>query len=103
MKFIFLTLIALSCFAVPQNPSGFQEKHRFPGQTDYINILSWGPSSSLVTGFRIYRDHPTNLIAETQHTSYQDHQRSPNVITTYFITEVSSGGAESAPVIVMVP
>lgn len=82
---------------------GKQTYVRFPCHGNLINHLNWSAPSGQMVGYRIYRGNLFSLIGETQETHFKDHQRTPGVTETYFITAIDSNGHESSPVTIVVP
>lgn len=100
-----VNVIALQSFQI--TAQGCQLTDIFLTQEDIINQLTWSATgTSLPVSYSIYRDAElTDLIAvipATQPLIYLDHNRSPNVVYTYYIVGVNSVGTTSAPVVVTV-
>lgn len=89
--------------AEPKVIPGKQTYIRFPCHGDLINQLNWSAPNGQMVSYRIYRGNLFSLIGETQDTQFQDHQRTPGVTETYFITAIDNDGHESSAVTIVVP
>lgn len=94
--------------SAPIDVIGCQKCYRYPTQTDIVNIITWhAPNSgALPVAYRIYRDANLTDLAATIPAGapliFEDHNRRPNQIYTYYLVSVSADGTISAPVIIVI-
>lgn len=86
----------------PTNLTGAQKKNDFGLIYELFNLLQWQPGTTAAASFNIYRDGVLIANVSGTTTKYEDHDRKKNVATTYAVTSVSSSGAESSPITVVV-
>lgn len=92
----------------PIDLRGNQVKEEFATQTDLINVLRWSPPTSGETpvSYKIYRDAAlTELIGTVpaSHLTFEDHNRHPHIVYTYFVVSVDAAGQQSPPTEISVP
>jgi len=92
----------------PINFQGYATQNYFLIQTDLINVLSWGAPTggTAPVNYKIYRDASLTQLVATVPASgtlqYEDHNRQPNTMYTYYLVSIDGSGNVSAPVSVVV-
>ena len=84
---------------------GTRCKNKFLAQTEYVNILTWNPSSDpAVVKYLLFRNG--TLIATVPASGplkFIDHDRPKNQVDTYTLIAVDAFGIQSQPITIVVP
>jgi YVTN family beta-propeller protein len=86
----------------PSNLTGVQKKNDFGILYELFNVLKWQPGTTIAASFNIYRNGVKIATVDGTVFKYEDHDRKKGVSTTYSVTAVSSSGAESTAITVVV-
>jgi len=97
--------IALPTFEIMGQ--GCKTQNVFLNQTDLINNLTWSATgTSLPVSYTIYRDAGLTDVVATipamQPLQFSDHNRTPGVIYTYYLTGTNAAGTTSLPITITV-
>lgn len=84
--------------------TGYRCKNKFAAQTEYVNKLSWKPSSDpLVVKYLLFRNGVLiATIPANGHLKFTDHDRRKNQIDIYELIAVDTFGLQSQPSIITV-
>lgn len=81
----------------PANLTGKQKKNDFGVMYELFNLLEWGPSSTAIAGFHVYRNGTLIATLGPDVFKYKDHDRKKGVADLYAVTTFDSSGHESSP------
>lgn len=92
----------------PRSATGCRTQNIFLTQTDFINRITWTPPFAGTTpiGYYIYRNAQltdlAGIVSASGLLQFLDHNRDPNVVSTYYIVSVDKNNNISAPEVIQV-
>lgn len=81
----------------PRNLLGVQKMNDFGLSYEFFNLLKWGPSTTRIAGYYVYRDGMRIATLGSTTLQYEDHNREEGISTLYTVTSFNDAGVESSP------
>lgn len=84
----------------PRNLQGSQKVNDFGLSYEFFNLLRWGPSTTRVAGYYVYRDGVRIATLGSSTLQYEDHNRPGGIAILYAVSSFNEAGSESPPLTV---
>jgi len=95
-----ISLVIINPVIITTTITGCRKENIFLTQIEYINLIRWqAPEGLTVVEYQIFRDAALTDLAGTVSASdqlvFQDHNRDPNVVYTYYLVGVTDTGSST--------